>query len=413
MKTKNIYIILSIILVLLVSGLIGWSIFIGKQQQSLNKQKDTIGYGDTKNIGIFGNAIKTITQRVTDTLHKKKESSQQFEPQFVQVYSLPTAGYTQMGTSTIRFVERSTGDVFEYTIPTKKTDRVEQVTIPSTYKAQLVDNNDAVLRQTLDEKNNILTSYSKIGDTSEVFLPINAYPIVYNKDENKLAFVQKTDNGSYVVISNTNGTSNKVLFSSHLKNWLLSFAGTHIILTQAPSNTTVSTAYVINSNTGTNEVVLKQKTGLETKISPDGKKVLFDTIQNNKPVLAVLDLSTHTTQKLLLNSFVDKCVWTHDSAKIYCAVPNTFPKGEYPDSWKQGVIHFSDSLWKINLEKSLLEKVAPLTSTQRNALDMTNLQIDDTETTLLFTDNFNKSLWMIILSKPEKQTATTTANTVQ
>ena len=175
----------------------------------------------------------------------------------------------------------------------------------------------------------------------------------------------------------------------------------------------MSTAYSINTQTGADEIALKQKIGLETKISPDGKKVLFDTIQNNKPILAVLDLPTHTIQKLLLNSFTDKCVWTHDSAKLYCAVPNSFPKGEYPDSWKQGVAHFTDSVWKIDLEKSLLEKVAPLKSSQRNALDMTHLQIDDTETTLLFTDAFNQTLWMLVLSNPETQTATSTANTVQ
>ena len=53
-----------------------------------------------------------------------------------------------------------------------------------------------------------------------------------------------------------------------------------------------------------------------------------------------------------LETLPEKCVWSKADASIfYCAVPENIPADNiYPDVWYQGLMSFSDAIWKVNIK---------------------------------------------------------------
>ena len=88
-------------------------------------------------------------------------------------------------------------------------------------------------------------------------------------------------------------------------------------------------------------------------------------------------------------------VWTADDSAIYCGIPINPPANvNYPDDWYQGAVSFSDRLWKIDVTGRYAQLVLDFSKENNNvSLDAEALAIDPAQTTLVFINKNDGSLW--------------------
>jgi hypothetical protein len=96
---------------------------------------------------------------------------------------------------------------------------------------------------------------------------------------------------------------------------------------------------------------------------------------------------------LPIGTIADKCVWTTDETAAYCGVPVTPPPGNYPDDWYQGVAHFSDQIWKIDVSGRFAQLVLDFPGETGKTLDAISLAIDPGAKQLVFVNKNDGSLW--------------------
>ncbi|MFO0705066.1 MAG: hypothetical protein U0517_03860 [Candidatus Andersenbacteria bacterium] len=118
----------------------------------------------------------------------------------------------------------------------------------------------------------------------------------------------------------------------------------------SPSSTRPSSIITMNLS-GNNAVELAATApAAQALFSPDGTYALL--AQNNpttgKPQLALSTTADRTTSALPLTTWLDKCTWMNDSARILCFVPRDLPGNfVYPES-DTGANAYRDQLWVID-----------------------------------------------------------------
>jgi hypothetical protein len=101
---------------------------------------------------------------------------------------------------------------------------------------------------------------------------------------------------------------------------------------------------------------------------------------------------------LSLNTLSDKCVWSKKfKTTVYCAVPQSIPRGTYPDDWYRGTVSFSDNLWKIDAASMETDLILNPSFEGGGDMDMTRLDIDGNDEHLIFLDKNDLSLWELDL----------------
>lgn len=408
MTTKKTYILVSVILTALVSGLIGWSLFIGKQQQNLSRDAHDDAYINTGGSGAFGGVFGGIANTVANILTKDDPEDPPFQPVLQQLHSLPVAGFAFTQDGTVRFVDRATGHVFEKGVDAQTAVRIEQTTTPRVYEATFVNNARGVIRRSTTENEMVLSAYSTLlpdtedtdgGDTT--FLPAHISSLVTSPDSTQIAYVLLTQEGSSVVLSNADGGEKKEVFRSALRGWSIQWEPAGILITQKASRDVAGTSLFIPTKKTHPETIIDRAVGLETLLSPDGERVLFSSISDDDlPTLKVLERSTGEVTPLFVIGLASKCVWADDHINVLCALADTESSTIALDEWYQGILHFADSLWKIDIEENLLIQEAPISLQGGLALDMVSLTLNEDGSVLLFKNKTDQTLWALTLSEP-------------
>lgn len=310
----------------------------------------------------------------------------------------PTSGATIFDTKNktrIRYVERATGHIFETSTTTLTQQRVGNVTIPRIQRGVFVDGGDGVILQYLTEDEIIKSFYEPIPKEGEgadgVFLRNNITHISTNKAGNQI-FSLTSDGSGY--LSNPDGSKESRVFISPITEWLGQWVGATIFLSTKPSNNVEGFLFKLNTKTGsiTKQFSLK---GLVAIQNEDASQTFFSKSDNTATTLFVYNDSEETLVELPLKTLVDKCVWA-GKTKVYCGTPYENPQATYPDAWYQGNASFSDDLWVFDTETNIATLVYDLEAEGRR-FDMTNLMINESGNTIIFTDKKSLMLWSIAL----------------
>ena len=100
----------------------------------------------------------------------------------------------------------------------------------------------------------------------------------------------------------------------------------------------------------------------------------------------------------VLKTLPEKCVWGAGSEVVYCAVPKSINQGEYPDSWYQGEISFSDAIWKIDVASGSTTMISdPTTVPGGEDVDAIKLSLDQNQNYLFFVNKKDSYLWELSL----------------
>lgn len=301
----------------------------------------------------------------------------------------------------VRFAERGTGYLYDIDINGQNGKKTSGTVLSRTAEAYFGDGGETIVFRYIKDDNQSVATYlgrrvaptitTSDGTVKGEFLPDNIVDITFSTDGKNILFLLPTGNGVAGISMKSDGTAKKQLFSSSFSEWLLDWtSGTPVLTTKATALLPGQTYLIPKS--GVFQKIAGGINGMTTKISPDGKSLIYNVSGGAGLTLHIKRLSDGSDINVGLQTLPEKCIWAKNSLVFYCAASKTVTRGDYPDSWYQGVAHFNDSFWKIDASTGIMYEIS---NGEGNNLDATRLSLDSTETYLVFIDKNTENLWAL------------------
>ncbi len=311
----------------------------------------------------------------------------------------------------VRYVERATGNVYEKFIDRLEERKISTTVIPKIHEAIFGNTGKSVILRYADDDNRTIETFSGIlpeetagGDSLPEmkggFFPQNIPSVSISPDDSKIFYISKFGNGVLGTIVNFDGTKKSQIFNSTFTEWNPQWVNARIIsLNTKPSASVPGYAYVLDTQTKDFSEVLGGIQGLTSLYSPNGKKILYSKTSSSGDSfsLSLYDVDAKNSSDLGIHTLPEKCVWSKDNIIAYCAVPNSINPGQYPDVWYQGLMSFSDSIWKINTKTAAFNLLSDMSKESGTQIDGTELFLDENENYVFFTNKKDSKLWSLKL----------------
>jgi hypothetical protein len=411
MSKKTIIIISSVIIL----GIIGaglWFYFNGNLGGKTGPTATTTNVYDPFGLNDVTNATSTVSTSTNDlpgfrtgTLSPDKLRQISTDP--ISGFSVTENPRTKK--TEVHHILRANGNIYETYTDSTEIKRLSITTIPKVYESMwLPDGIRLIIRYLKDNTENIQTFSVKINPATSTLnefeggvdgnhLPDNIGGIAINPLGSKVYYFTTDVNGSYGYTADPTGLNKKLLFSSPLIEWLVAWPKEEIItLNTKPAASAPGYLYFLNSKTGSLTHILGGINGLTTKTNSTATEILYSDSSKALPQLYLLNVKNGESKLLPWNTLPEKCLWSNTDAKIvYCAVPKSFPAGEYPDAWYQGLVNFTDDVWMINTETMASSLVFDINSETNNNIDVSEIKIDKTDNFLFFTNKRDLTFWSL------------------
>lgn len=296
--------------------------------------------------------------------------------------------------TTVNYIEKESGNVFSYTVGTQALTRINNKTIPGIQSAAWLPSGATAFVRYLSGANfETINTYALSASSSDGFFLAQDLTDVAVASTSILTLASGV-NGSVASLANTNGTHPVQVFTSPLSALRISYAGKGQYLAfSKPSGQLPGYAFLIDP-TGHFSRISGPRDGLVALASPLGKWVLVSSTQGTTMQMELINTATNEVVPLPLATIADKCVWAADDSVIYCGVPMSAPVGAtYPDDWYQGAVHFSDRIWKIQVADRYAQLVLDFPKEAKSSLDTEAPALDSANTTLVFVNKNDGSLW--------------------
>ncbi len=337
--------------------------------------------------------------------------------QLIQIYKSPSSGsvfsVNKNGQNILKFVDRAVGNIYEYS-PESQTGegvRITNTTIPKIQETVWSNSgNDLVLRYLENDTDNISSFSGKIISGSStpteltgLFLPSNIKQLVINPTGNRLfGLVDKSDrSGSLGFISNLDGSGRRTIFDSPISYFNISWPKEDTVaFTTKPNYREPGMLFFFNTQNYSMNKVLGNILGLSTVVNKNINMLAYSYIENSSFYLDVYDIVNKTGSGYKITTLADKCVWGNTNTKVlYCAIPKTIPSGNYPDVWYQGLVSFSDDIWRIDMETGIINQIYEIGSNETVDIDAYELKTSLDDKYLVFTNKTDLSLWLLNINQ--------------
>jgi hypothetical protein len=305
--------------------------------------------------------------------------------------------------TTVRYIEKSTGNIYEIEPNGQNRNRLSNVTILKTFESfWSVDANKLILRYfeegAYPSVKTFSASLTATGTSTAtttlqgIFLPGSTTAVAISLAEDKIFYFIPTGEGIAGITADFGNKKQSNILNIPFSEFNINWPSKNIItLLTKPSATAEGILYSLDPKTGDFEKIIGGVNGLTALMSPDGARMIYSQSRNSGIEIKIFNLKDKTSSGFSLTTLPEKCVWSKiDKNILYCAVPNDLPTGDYPDSWYQGLISFNDSVWQINLSTGETNVLINETKS-----DVINLFLSKDENYLVFTNKKDNTLWSL------------------
>jgi len=294
----------------------------------------------------------------------------------------------------VSFIARESGNVFSYLTGTKTLTRTSNKTVPGIQSASWLPNASvAFVRYLSGENATTINTYALPANGAGGFFLSQNLADIDVSSSNVLTLASGV-NGSTASLARTDGSRTSAVFSTPLSSLRVSFAGKSQYLAATKPSATLPGNVFLVSAAGRFSRIAGPLDGLVALPSPLGKWVLVSYTQGGALQMELVNAATGEVVPLPVATIAEKCVWAADDSVIYCGIPISPPAGFlYPDDWYQGALSFSDRLWKIHVAGRYAQLVLDFSKETEGSLDATALAVDSADTTLVFMNKNDDSLW--------------------
>lgn len=363
-------------------------------------------------------------------------------PRLYELHKVPVAGTGFIETkdkkgvvltTAVRYIERGLGYIFETPLSTYAESRIVAETRSRISEALWGNGGKSVVVRSFNEGDNaIKTSILNIGsspvsfaqgtstmsggellNTEELFLPdFIPFMAVAEDGADKLFYLENGNTSSTGSVATFKDTGLTSIFASSFTEWLPQFPNQKLVtLTTKPSANVPGHLFFLDPKTKALTKVLSGINGLTTLTSRDGNLVLYSETKAGVPELSVYDTIKKEARALGIQTLPEKCAWSaREIAMVYCAVPQSLPSAQYPDQWYQGLLSFSDNIWRIDTKTAIAEKILTPSDLSAPALDITSPVLSSDDMYLLFTNKMTGTPWVLRIASdlPVQATAPAT-----
>ncbi len=304
----------------------------------------------------------------------------------------------------IRYVDRATGHIYEADPHTFVKTQIVNNTSPKIYDALWKADGSTVLVRTLRDGsdttvNTSLTLTPPKATSSDALYTIKAVELRGDvrsiaASATSLAFVLG-DTGA-VVSSDFTGGKLQTLYASDFTQWQLMWQGSNLVLTTNASASAEGFSYLLKSGGLTK--LLGPLTALTTLINSDGSRIAYSYIDNGNMLFGIKDLKNKNMDNIVPSTLAEKCVWSQkQKSTLFCATPTNGISASEPDSWYQGLTHFSDNLWKFDTTNGTASLLAEPKKKFGTDIDVIKPMLSPNEDFLIFQNKTDLSLWALKL----------------
>jgi hypothetical protein len=313
----------------------------------------------------------------------------------------------------LRYVDKANGNIYQTFADKIEERKFSSTIIPKVYEAYFGNRGETVVMRYLKADDRTIETFvgnlprevlgADTTGTNEVkgsFLPNNIKDISLSPDTSKIFYLFNSGDMMVGTILNFLNNRKTQIFDSPFTEWSSSWPNNNIItLSTKPSANVPGYMYTMDSAGKNLSRVLSQINGLTDLMSPNGKLVIYNgnNSSSNLP-LNVYNKDTRNSFLLGVRTLPEKCVWGRIGDSVYCAVPKSVSPGQYPDTWYQGEVSFSDQLWKIDAVTGNATLLAdPATISGGEEIDGIKLALDEGENYLFFVNKKDSFLWKLDL----------------
>ena len=210
--------------------------------------------------------------------------------------------------------------------------------------------------------------------------------------KNGLLFYLAPGNTGGVVgmVSNLSNSKPMQLFSSPIASWRAQFASGNVILLLSPADNVPGYAYTL-SGSGALSLYVGPVQGLMILPHPSEQALVYSSSSGGR-ISLYAQVGKQSPTQLSVQTVAEKCVWAPGkSLTLYCAVPKAVPSSGFIDAWYQGVLHTSDTWWKIDVQSGTADELyAP-----ESPVDVHDPRIDASGSYIAYTNGVDLSLWVL------------------
>ncbi len=306
-----------------------------------------------------------------------------------------TASSTSSADVAVRYIERASGNMYEYRQQERAITRLTNRTIPGVFEAAwLLDGSRAYVRYVSNGTGNTthIETYAlpMSGDGQLLARDLSQ---IFPDGTASVITLSSSDTGSIATRTDIGGIGGTTVFQTPLSR-LFAFATDRGMYVHTPASA-LAESYVFLVRAGQFERIPAPAKGMTVLPSPNGKILLVSYINDSGALqTGIIDPDTATLTKLPIATLTEKCVFTKDSLHAYCGVPASAPEeGIIPDDWYQGAIGFRDRLWEIDFGSRLALFTADLPKLTDAPIDAVSLATDENQSVLFFINRNDGSLW--------------------
>ena len=295
----------------------------------------------------------------------------------------------------IRFIDRTSGNMYAYRASTRTLSRLSNKTIPGVQEVAWLPSGEMAYLRFLSsdpDGSRHKETYALPADGESGRALARDMADVRATPSGGLLSLASGTNGSTATLSKADGSGTRTLFSSTLGK-LFVFATKESYFAATPSSTHLGGySFSVNASTGVFTRILGPLRGLSILPNRAGTKILFSYFDGAGMRLAGYDIAEREIIPLPVATLAEKCAWASDDASAYCGIPTAF-SANLPDDWHQGAIAFTDRLWKIDFADRVAVLIANLPALFETPIDTVSLTLDKDDEVLLFINRRDGSLW--------------------
>lgn len=337
---------------------------------------------------------------------------------FFKLSDAPIAGavsFLKNGSTTVRYVDRATGHVYEVNPLNLERIKILNTTRPHIYEAIFKRDGTGFVERTVTAGsdtivNTSMTLIAPTGTTTSTstgaslgmytaeatLLRGEVGDLVLLPNDNLLYALKDTGG---VMTSSFEGESPRTLFTLPFTQWTIwPISNTSAIISTKPSMAALGYAYTLNVTSGSLTKMLGPLQALSVLPSSDGRRIAYSYIEDDEFVLLVDNTLSGSSLKILPATLSEKCVWSKKSTNILiCGASESGLGNDAPDAWYQGLVHYSDKIWRFNTDTDTSEILLSPKANFDIDLDAINLILSPNEDYLFFTNKSDLSLWALKL----------------
>jgi len=390
------------LLALMLAGLAGWYLFLRERTADVEAGAAARGFGS--GIPAFTGALgSTLTNLLSGFAIEPADSTREGAqaPRLWRVNPTPVAGMGFSATSsTVYFMERSTGYIFEANPETSRIERLTNTLIPKVYTARFSPQGAVAAHAENDRKAVMAFSgtFERATTTGE-FAPLRTTPLGANvhaaipTEDELLITLVADESGSVLSRAALEAAAAERLFSSFMRRWSVhALPDSRIFLAEPAASGVPGNAYELRD--GALRPVARGVAGLTILPHPTQDALLIGSDSGTALTLSVRLSPEATLLSLPVRTLPEKCVWARESLVAYCAVPRVVPAPNFIDAWYRGAAHTSDAWWRIDASAGTAELLYSPEAELGFGVDVEHPVIDTTGSYIAFVNSRDKSAWL-------------------